>query len=148
MPKYNPTRAKVNRSYTFEELAAVYGVHTNTVALWVKNGLPCLKGQKPYLILGHDARDYLQALCRDRKRKCRVDEFYCVRCKKPRQPAENFAEFIPLNTENGRLVAICEHCEGLMNKFTSVAKIPALSRVLDLSVPIGLNNIMDIDKPV
>jgi phage terminase Nu1 subunit (DNA packaging protein) len=43
MANYNPNLAKVNRSYTFEELAAVFGVHKNTVSSWVKNGLPCLK---------------------------------------------------------------------------------------------------------
>ena len=52
MARYNPNRAKINRSYTFEELAEVFGVHKNTVSAWVKNGLPCLHDKRPYLILG------------------------------------------------------------------------------------------------
>ena len=56
MANYNPNLVKINRSYTFEELAAVFGVHKNTVSTWVKDGLPCLKTRRPFLILGADAR--------------------------------------------------------------------------------------------
>jgi hypothetical protein len=57
--RINPNLVKINRSYTFEELAAVLSVHKNTVASWVKNGLPCLKERRPFLILGSEARAYL-----------------------------------------------------------------------------------------
>ena len=56
MAKYNPNLVKINRSYTYEELAMVFDVHKNTVAAWVKNGLPCLKDMRPFLILGADAK--------------------------------------------------------------------------------------------
>jgi phage terminase Nu1 subunit (DNA packaging protein) len=60
MANYNPNLVKIHRNYTFEELAAVFSVDKNTVSTWVKNGLPCLKEKRPFLILGADARFYLQ----------------------------------------------------------------------------------------
>ncbi|PCH63208.1 MAG: hypothetical protein COC09_06490 [Gammaproteobacteria bacterium] len=47
MANYNHNLVKINRNYSFEELAAVFGVHKNTVSAWVKNGLPCLKEKRP-----------------------------------------------------------------------------------------------------
>jgi hypothetical protein len=76
MANYNPNLVKLNRNYTFEEMAAVFGIHKNTVSSWVKNGLPCLKEIRPFLILGADARVYLKAQRVSKKQKCRPDEFF------------------------------------------------------------------------
>jgi hypothetical protein len=67
----------MHRNYTFEELAGVFGVHKNTIANWVKDGLPCLKERRPFLILGQDAREFLKAQRVDKKRLCKPNEFYC-----------------------------------------------------------------------
>lgn len=56
LAKYNPNCVKLNRSYTFDELAALLDVHKNTVANWTKIGLPYLSERRPFLILGADAR--------------------------------------------------------------------------------------------
>lgn len=148
MANYNPNRVKINRNYTFEELAAVFGVHKNTVASWVKNGLPCLKERRPFLILGAEARAYLQQQRSAKKQQCKPGELYCMRCKKPTRPAENFVEYMPSSATKGRLTGFCGCCESVVNKFVGVESLARYSEVFDLSVPKVLERINDGDNPL
>lgn len=146
MANYNPNLVKIHRNYTYEELAEVFGIHKNTVAEWVKNGLHCLKEQRPFLVLGVDAKAFLQARRNSSKRKCKQNEFYCVRCKKPVKPAENFVEYVAASSTKGRLTALCECCEGVVNKFVAYASLSEYESIFDLDKPIGLEHIKDIDS--
>lgn len=148
MSNYNHNLVKVNRNYTFEELAAVFGVHKNTVAAWVKNGLPCLKEMRPFLILGVDAREYLRALRGSKKQKCKPNEFFCMRCKVPTIPHDNFVEYSPITTTKGRLSGFCRRCECVVNKFAGVGDLQRYALLFDLSVPKGLEHIKDCDNPL
>ena len=148
MANYNPNLVKINRNYTFEEMAAVFGVHKNTVSAWVNNGLPCLKEMRPFLILGADARVYLSEQRVSKKQKCRPDEFFCMRCKSPSKPAENFVEYLHISSTKGRLSGFCERCEGVVNKFASYASLERYSLVFDLVKPKGLKHITDSDNPL
>lgn len=143
MAKYNPYLAKVNRNYTFEELACVYGVHKNTIAQWVKNGLHCLKEKKPFLIMGTDVRLFLIEKRTARKRKCGANELYCVKCRSPSLPANNFVEYVPINATQGRLTAICCQCESIMNKFGQANQMGEYQAIYDLTVSKELENITD-----
>lgn len=148
MARYNPNRAKINRSYTFEELAEVFGVHKNTVSAWVKNGLPCLHDKRPYLILGASARDYLQKQRLKDKRKCGQDELYCVKCREPSKPAENFVEYQPCGAGKGRITGLCSACGGIVNKFVSSEVLASYAAVFDLALPKGMEHIRDRGKPL
>jgi len=151
MANYNPNRVKVNRSYTYEELAAVFGIHKNTIAAWVKGGLPCMNERRPFLILGRDAKVFLQERRVNKKQKCKENEFYCVRCKAPVKPAENFVEYTPITDTKGRLTGLCECCEcceGIVNKFISYASVDAYSLIFTLEKPIGLEHIKDTPTPL
>jgi len=148
MANYNPNRVKLNRSYTFEELAVVLGVHKNTVSTWVKNGLPCLKERRPFLILGVEARAYLQQQRTAKKQQCKPDEMFCMRCKVPTKPAENFVEYLPLSATKGRLTGFCGRCECVVNKFVGVESLSRYSVIFDLSVPKALEHINDCDNPL
>lgn len=148
MSNYNPNLVKINFSYSFEEMAAVFGIHKNTVSKWVKNGLPCLKEKRPFLILGVDARSYLKEQRNSKKQKCKPNEFFCVRCKKPVTPAENYVEYLPSSTIKGRLTGICSHCECVINKFISVAKLGWYSALFDLTKPKELKQLNDSRKPL
>jgi hypothetical protein len=141
MANHNPNRVKLNRNYTFEELALVLGVHKNTVSTWVKNGLPCLKDKRPFLILGAEAKVFLQRQRTAKKKKCRPDELFCMRCKTPTRPAENFVEYLPLADTKGRLTGFCERCESVVNKFVSVDSLAWYSLLFDLSIPKALEHI-------
>lgn len=148
MANYNPNKAKINRNYTFEEMAALFGIHKNTVAGWVKNGLPCLNERRPFLILGTDVREYLQKQRSAKKQPCKPDELFCMRCKKPSRPAENFVEYLPISSTKGRLAGFCSCCECLINKFVSIGSLAAYSRIFDLTKPKELDRINDTDKPL
>ncbi|MFK5915588.1 MAG: helix-turn-helix domain-containing protein [Woeseiaceae bacterium] len=148
MANYNPNLAKINRNYTFEELAAVFGVHKNTVSTWVKKGLFCLKDKRPFLIMGADARAYLQNQRKRKKQSCKTNELYCMRCKEPTEPVENFVEYLPLSTTKGRLTGFCSICECMVNKFVGVASLTMYSTIFDLTKPKELEHINDSDKPL
>lgn len=148
MANYNPNLVKVNRSYTFEELAAVFGIHKNTVATWVKGGLPCLKEQRPFLILGVEARHFLQDQRKRSKQSCKPDELYCMRCKAPARPAQNLVEYTPQTATKGRLTGFCSRCECVINKFVGYASLPRYERLFDLVKAKGLEHINDSDNPV
>ena len=148
MAKYNPNLVKIHRSYTYGELAQVFGVHKNTVVTWVKKGLPCLQEQRPFLILGIDAKAFLQAQRANRKQKCKPNEFYCVRCKVPVKVAENFVEYTPLSSKKGRLSGFCIHCESVVNKFIAYNNLEAYSHIFAIEKPRGLEHIKDTDNPL
>jgi hypothetical protein len=148
MSNYNHNLVKIHRNYSFEELAAVFGVHKNTVANWVKEGLPCLKERRPFLILGQDAREFLRALRARKKQSCKPDEFYCMRCKMPTKPAEGLVEFLPLSVTKGRLMGFCLHCECVVNKFIGSASLERYAAIFDLIKPTVLEHIKDCENPL
>jgi hypothetical protein len=148
MANYNPNKVKINRSYSYEELAAVCGVHKNTVATWVNNGLPCLKEMRPYLILGADAREYLQMQRQTKKQICKPNELFCMRCKKPTQTVDNRAQYFPLTATKGRLSGLCCTCNGVVNKFVGYADLSKYALIFDLATSRGLEHIKDTNNPI
>ena len=149
MPKgLNPNRAKIHRSYTVEEVAELYGVHKNTVRVWVKDGMPICDCKKPMLILGSALREYLKAKRTKYKQKCKPWEFYCMRCRRPQSPAEGMADYEPQSPRKGCLIAVCPECDALMNKYTSLAKLEQLEGKLEVSIPKALKRINERDNPL
>ena len=148
MANYNHNLIKVNRNYTFQELAGVLGVHKNTVASWVKNGLPCLKDCRPFLIIGPDARKFLKAKRRGKKQKCKPNELYCLRCKLPTTLAANIVEYVPKSPSKGRLTGFCIRCGCVVNKYISYGSLDRCMTIFDLTKPKGLEHINDSDNPL
>jgi hypothetical protein len=148
MANYNPNLVKVNRNYTFEELAAVFSVHKNTVAMWVKNDLPCLKERRPFLILGVEAKAYLKNQRVGKKQKCQPNELYCLRCKKPSIPAEGFVEYSVIGKTKGLLTGFCSRCECEINKFIGLASLVEYQRIFEVTIPRELKHISDSDNPL
>lgn len=124
---------KTSRNYTVEEVARQLRVTPHTVRRWVKDGLPVLKDQRPFLILGGDLADFLTA-SKTPKQRCAADECYCVKCRAPRPAAEGMAEYIPVSGLTGNLRALCPVCQSLMHKTVSAKSLPGLQAVLSLTV--------------
>ena len=143
--KLNPNRVKIHRNYTVEEIAALFSVHKNTVRSWFKKGFPVLDDQKPMLILGRELKSYLQASHKQKKRKCRPDEMYCMRCKSPRKPAENMVDYVPISVTTGRLVGLCSSCESIINKITSFESVERNPDLFDITFPSAQKHINKID---
>jgi hypothetical protein len=127
------TGIKALRCYRVEEAAEVSGVSPRTIRNWIADGLPVLDGERPMLIRGDDLRDYIKGTRASRKVPTAPDEIYCPACRKARKAAGGFAD---CTVKDGRamLTALCAVCENVVHKPVSVASIPDLERLLDLTI--------------
>lgn len=132
---------KIHRSYTVEEIAGLFGVHKNTVRRWVKDGLATIDDKRPMLILGHVLAAFLQARRVKNRQTCKPGELYCVRCRIPKSPAGDMAEYSPITEKYGNLIAICPDCDAIMNRHVSMAKIAEFRGKMDISFPGALRGL-------
>ena len=145
MPKRhpNPRLAKIHRNYTVEEIANLFGIHRNTVREWIKRGLPTSDQKRPFLILGRDLVAFLQARRKKNKRPCKPGEIYCVRCRAPKAPAGDMADYQTVTETLGNLVAICPDCGSIINRRVSLAKLEQIRGQLDITMPQALRHIRE-----
>lgn len=143
----NPRLAKIHRNYTVEEVACLFGVHRNTVREWVKRGLPTNDGRRPMLILGVDLIEFLNARRAKNKRTCKPGEMYCVRCREPRAPAGDMADYQADTATLGNLIAICPVCDAMMYRRVSLARLGEVRGTLDITLPQAQPHIDESAKP-
>lgn len=128
----NHRLVKIHRNYTVEEVARLFGTHRNTVRAWVKVGLPTCDGKRPALILGSELAAFLKRRREKNKRPCEPGEIYCVRCRAPKQPAGDMAEYQPQTATLGNLTGICPDCDGMIFRRASLAKLPQIQGKLNI----------------
>lgn len=143
----NPRRVKIHRNYSVEEVAALLGVHKNTVREWLRGGLPALTDQRPLLILGRELSAYLNRRRVANKRPCQPGEIYCVRCRVPQRPAVGMAEYRPLTATGGNLVGICPHCDTLIYRRVSLARLHLDKGELDIPLAQAREHISESSQP-
>ena len=143
----NQRIARIHRNYTVQEIGALFGVHRNTVREWIKRGLPTTDCERPLLILGRGLAAFLQARRSKNKRTCQEGEIYCVRCRVPRNPAGEMAEYQPVTADLGNLVGICPCCESMMYRRVNLAKLEQVRGKLDITMPQALPHIGDSALP-
>ena len=134
MTKHRSHRVlRAARSYTFEEAASALGVSMGTVRAWAKNGLPTMKAQRPYLILGEALKDFLLAKSARGRAALQPTELYCLSCKAARTPMGMLVDCIPQTANTSRLMGLCEVCGGRCNRMISRAKIDHFREVFALA---------------
>ena len=143
----NHRRVKIHRNYSVEEIASLFGIHKNTVRAWVKAGLPTCDGKRPTLILGPDLAAFIQARRESKKQPCRPGEIYCVRCRAPKCPAGDMADYQPITGKTGNLTAICPDCESIMNRRVSLANLEQVRGKLDITFPQALQRVSESNEP-
>ena len=136
---------KIHRNYTVDDAARLLGVHKNTVRIWIKAGLSVLNEKRPALILGHDLKEFLKERRTKNKRPCKPGQFYCFRCRVPKYPAGDMAEYKPVTEKFGNLIAICPDCETIMNQRVSLAKIERICDKIEIILPEALRHIVEIN---
>jgi len=107
-------------------------VSVGTVRTWLKHRLPALTSQRPTLILGSDAKEFLADRKDQTKRPLALDELFCLSCKAPRKP---FAGLVQLDHAPGkpvRITGFCEACETVCSCVIGAAQIHRLSAIFDL----------------
>ena len=149
MGKRHPNHrlVKIHRNYTVEDIASLFGAHKNTVRAWVKAGLPTCHEKRPILILGPDLFAFLQARRAKNKRTCRPGEIYCVRCRRPKSPWGDMAEYRPVTEKVGNLTAICPDCNSIMNRCVSLAKLGQVRGKMDITFPQALRRVSESNQP-
>ena len=92
------------------ECADALGVTVGAVRGWIKLGLPVMKAQRPFLILGDSFRQFLE----DRRSKGKAplgpDQLYCLTCKQGKSPLGMVVDCLPQTAKTARLVGLCEGC--------------------------------------
>jgi hypothetical protein len=102
---------------------------------WVKDGLATIDDNRPMLILGHDLVEFIKKRRAKNKQRCKPGELYCVRCRLPRFPAGDMAEYSPVTGKFGNLIAICPDCDSIINRLVSLARIEEVCGNLDITFP-------------
>lgn len=131
----NYRRVKIHRSYSVTEIADLFGLHKNTVRRWIKEGLSTIDNQRPMLILGRELAAFLKARRVKKKKRCKPGQLYCVRCRSPKYPAGNMADYSPVDEKAGRLTAICPVCDTLIHQYVSSAKIGKICEKIEVTFP-------------
>jgi Helix-turn-helix domain len=127
-------RVKALRSYTIEDVARTLAVHRNTVRHWIKAGLHIIDDKRPILILGSDLAEYLLRRREARRQPCLVGQMFCLKCRKPQEPAGRMADFVASSATSGALVGICPACNRLMYRRVSVARLSEVADALDVHI--------------
>lgn len=128
------TRAiKANKTYQVDELADAAGVSIPTVRNWIKAGMQCVDGNRPTIIMGFQALEYLNARKVKASRPLALGEFYCLRCKAQRTALGAMADYVPTSTRGGRLKALCGVCECQCNRNVSASELSEIFKILDVA---------------
>ncbi|MGH9692487.1 MAG: hypothetical protein ACRD4C_15670 [Candidatus Acidiferrales bacterium] len=85
------------------------------------------------LILGRDLAEYLKARRKKKKRPRQPGEMYCVRCRAPKRPAGDMAEYPPITETLGNLMGICPDCDAMIFRRASKAKQAEIRGKLDIT---------------
>jgi hypothetical protein len=145
--RQNPRIVKIHRSYTVGEVADLFRVHKNTVRAWIKAGLPIIDDKRPALIQGLDLREFIQARRSKNRQTCPPGHIYCVRCRAPKAPGCDMAEYIPLTDATGNLRGICPDCGILIHRRVNKAKIDLIRGQLDITMQEAESHISGLTSP-
>src|SRR5262249_17962259 len=99
----NPRRVKIHYSYAVDEIPRRLKVQKNTVRNWLKSGLRTIDTRKPALVLGQTLREFLEIRRRKARQTCPPGHLYCVRCRAPKAPALDMADYLPFTATTGNL---------------------------------------------
>lgn len=134
MPKKVSSRSlKAHRTYTVLELAESLDVTVGTVRSWIKQGLRTLSSKRPILIVGCDAKEFLDSRKKPTSRKLHANEFHCLGCSTPVGALGDLVDCTLQSETTARLSAICLDCEKMVSRMVSRADLSSLEQVFDIS---------------
>lgn len=123
---YNVRLIKRTWPYTVQEVAELFGVHKNAVLRWLKEGLKADRDQRPFLIPGHELALFLKARRARHRATCSATEFYCFKCRTPREAYLGIADVVIESTSRVRVKALCSVCSTPVNKVQRATDLPKI----------------------
>ena len=135
--RINPRLVKIHLSYTVDEAARRLRTHKNTIRNWIKLGLPVIDGRRPALVHGRDLAAFIDKRRQSRKQPCPPGHLYCVKCRTPRSPAGQMADYVPMSENSGMLKGLCPECFTLMHRRIAQANLDVVRRNLEIAFPKG-----------
>jgi hypothetical protein len=138
---------KIHRNYTVEEIARLFGAHKNTARQWIKSGLKTLDRRRPLLVHGSDLSAFLRDRKQKNKRPCKPGEFYCLRCRAPKQPDGDMADYLPITERLGNLEGICPECGAMIYRRASLAKLAQIRGKLDITFREAKGQVSEREEP-
>ena len=143
MKRFDARRFKIHWSYGVDEVARVSGSHRNTIRNWMRQGLSAVDAHRPILIRGADLRRFLAARRLRGKSPCAPGQLYCVRCRAPKHPAAQTAEYIAITAASGNLKGRCPDCGTDIYRRVSLRKLGSVTGDLAVQFPQGQQPIAD-----
>ena len=138
---------KIHRSYTVEQIASLFGIHKHTVRNWMKKGLTTSDLKRPVLILGAVLSAFLKAKRLKNKQPCKPGEIFCLRCRLPRNPAGEMAEYQPTSATLGCLIGICPACGKFIYRRVNPTKLEQIRGKMNITFPIAQKHIVERTEP-
>lgn len=120
---YNLRSIKLTWPYSVQEAAAHFSIHKNAVLRWLTEGLSANSDRRPYLIRGSELKRFLEERQRSKRQKCATTEFFCFKCRVPREPYGRIVDLLIESPTRLRMTAICTVCDTAMNKAQSVKSL-------------------------
>ncbi len=132
--RYKTRRLSIHRNYEIAEVAEITGAHPQTIRGWIASGsLPLCAEKRPNLIAGDDLLAFFRSREARARRRLAANQFYCLRCREPRNAAGNLADFEPRTETAGRLVAICAECEAIIYRTARRDRLKAVAPELEIT---------------
>ena len=125
----------------------VVKAHKNTVRGWLKSGLETVDDRRPTLVLGRKLSVFLHARRQRVRQRCRPGQFYCLRCRAPREPASRQAHYVPITQTSGNLRGICSDCGSQIYRRVSLDKLVASVGHLEIQLPLAGQRIANTACP-
>ncbi len=147
LKRLNPRRVKLHRNYTVEEVAMLaQGAQEH--GAWLaqvraRAGRRSPSDPDP----GPQAFGFLHARRERSRQRCRPGQFYCLRCRAPREPASRKADYVPITPTSGNLRGTCADCGTRMYRRVSLHKLAASAGNLEVQLPQAQQRIEDTACP-
>lgn len=107
----------------------MFGIHKNAVLRWFKEGLQPDKSGRPYLIQGNELIGFLVNRQQSKKRPCTLTEFFCFRCRVPRQGRDKMVDIIIESPTRFRIKAACVACGTRMSKVQAAGNLKKIQDI-------------------
>ncbi len=124
--KINISLIKQKKVYTTQTLAELLNVHVRTIQVWKKEGMQPLENDtRPFLFLGLTVKEFLRKKLEKSKKKLKINQFYCLKCRKETESKAEELQFIITEKELGngnkhaKITGKCKVCGTSLFRFSS-----------------------------